>query len=185
MLPAADLSEQISMAGKEAGHGQHEVRPQRGHHFGHAGRGQHRDLRDLVGAENFFLFGLTADEVFAAKQVETARGAWRKTPNWLRPSRPHRLGLLLARRHRDLPAYRRQPAQPRRIHAPGGLRCLCRNRGARAPHTKTARRGRTCRSSTARAAATSSDRTMRQYCTEIWGVRPVAVSRAALEAGRS
>ena len=45
--------------------------------------GANVEIRDAVGAENFFLFGLTADEVAAAKArgLPPARRSTRRTPS--------------------------------------------------------------------------------------------------------
>ena len=69
MFPASDLSEQISTAGKEAsGTGNNEICPQWCPHHRHPGWSQ-RGNREAVGADNFFLFGLTAEQVAACKAV--------------------------------------------------------------------------------------------------------------------
>jgi len=176
IYPAADLSEQISTAGKEAsGTGNMKFALNGALTIGTLD-GANVEIREEVGAENFFLFGLTAAEVTEIK----ARGynprdyyekndALREVIDFMRSGalghsnsdlfRPlienllnHDPFLLFA----DYQAY---------IDTQERVSALWRDSAAwtRQSILNTARMGKF-----------SSDRSIRDYCARVWKVRPVA-----------
>jgi starch phosphorylase len=181
IYPAADLSEQISTAGKEAsGTGNMKFMLNGALTIGTLD-GANVEMREEAGAENFFLFGLTVDEVqrikrdgyrpsdYIAANGELAAvldlisgGAFshgdtevfRPLIDNLRYDDPF---LVLADYASYIQAQERVSAAWRDI--PAWTRMSIRN--------------------TARSGKFSSDRAIAQYCDDIWNVPPVTVSRSS------
>jgi starch phosphorylase len=177
IYPAADLSEQISLAGKEAsGTGNMKFALNGALTVGTLD-GANIEIRQQVGEENFFLFGLNADEVFALKDKgynpmdfyqrqpelrlaidQIASGYFSNgDAGRFRPIVESLLAhdeyLLLA----DYPSY-----------------VACQNR-VDAAYQDTELWTRMSILNTARCGFFSSDRTIRQYCEDIWKVKPLKI----------
>jgi len=177
IMPAADLSEQISTAGFEAsGTGNMKLALNGALTIGTLD-GANVEIREEVGAENFFLFGLTAEEVVARKKagyrpvdevsknpelagvLELIGGGFfaPEEPKLFQPILESLLGedryLVLA----DFPSY-----------------SACQERAAAAFRDPPSWQ-RMAVLNIARMGKFSSDRTIRDYAREIWGATPVQV----------
>jgi starch phosphorylase len=175
IYPAADISEQISLAGKEAsGTGNMKFALNGAVTVGTLD-GANVEIRELVGEENFFLFGLTTEEVLEAKQNGYSPIEYYERNTELRSVidsiaegvfsdgdaelfRPlvdsllfHDQYMLLA----DFQSY-----------------IECSERAA-AAYADTDRWTQMSILNSARCGFFSSDRSMREYCRDIWGVKPV------------
>ncbi|MBF9059514.1 glycogen/starch/alpha-glucan family phosphorylase [Rhodobacterales bacterium HKCCSP123] len=176
LIPASDLSEQISTAGKEAsGTGNMKFALNGALTVGTLD-GANVEIRDHVGAENFFLFGMTAEEVVARREVPGhAAKAIAADP---------RLAAALDAIHDG--AF--STGEPDRYHdITGNLRgpdyfLVCSDftdywraqREVDAVYRDTGRWTRMAALNTARSGWFSSDRTIRGYMADIWGASPVA-----------
>jgi len=179
LIPASDLSEQISTAGKEAsGTGNMKFALNGALTVGTLD-GANVEIRDHVGPENFFLFGMTADEVLVRRAApDHARRAIAADP---------RLAAALEAIHEGTFS----PDDPSRYHdVTGNLRgpdyfLVCSDftdywraqREADAAYRDTEVWTRMAALNTARSGWFSSDRTIRGYMSDIWGatsIRPRA-----------
>ena len=180
IYPAADLSEQVSTAGKEAsGTGNMKFAMNGALTIGTLD-GANVEIRDRVGAENFFLFGHTAEEVQAIK----ASGY---RPRALYESDPELKAAidLIAGGH--FCGGDRQTFQPLVASLLEGDEYLlladyrpyaeCQARVDQA-FRDTESWARMSILNVARIGYFSSDRAIREYCKEIWDVVPAAVGQA-------
>lgn len=177
VYPAADLSEQISTAGKEAsGTGNMKFSMNGALTVGTLD-GANIEIREEVGAENFFLFGLSAPQVYALKTQGYDPSDYYRANQGLRDVidligsgffsrgdtqlfRPLVDGLL----HQD----------PYLLLADFQSYVECQANVSEA-YGDAERWTRMSILNTARSGKFSSDRTIREYCADIWGVKPVPI----------
>jgi starch phosphorylase len=177
VYPAADLSEQISTAGKEAsGTGNMKFSLNGALTIGTLD-GANIEIRDEVGAENFFLFGLTAPEVASVK----ARG-YRPMDCYLaNPVLREAIDLIASGffSHGDPALFRPLVdnllhSDPYLVLADFELYEACQDDVTQA-YRDTERWTRMAILNAARCGKFSSDRTIRQYCDDIWKIAPVPI----------
>ena len=177
VYPAADLSEQISTAGKEAsGTGNMKFAMNGALTIG-TFDGANIELRDEVGAENFFLFGLTAQEVAAL----TARG--NRPADYYHANDELREVLDLIGNgffsRGDTELFRPLldgllRSDPYLVLADYQLYVDCQERVSRA-YREPEEWTRMSILNAARTGKFSSDRTIREYCDDIWRIEPVPI----------
>jgi glycogen phosphorylase len=177
IYPAADLSEQISTAGKEAsGTGNMKFQMNAALTIGTMD-GANIEIREEVGAENFFLFGMTAAEVQARRaggyrpmDLYYSQPELREVINLIRDGYFSRgnseqfLGLVGNLLYHD----------PYMVLADYESYAECQRR-VDATYRELDRWTRMSILNTARSGKFSSDRSIREYCAEIWNAKPVAV----------
>lgn len=178
IYPAADLSEQISVAGKEAsGTGNMKFALNGAVTIGTLD-GANIEIRDLVGAENFFLFGLTAQEVlerrhagYRPRDVYDRHAGLRAAIDMIAEGR-------FARGDREM----LRPIVDSLLHDDPFMSLadygsyVAAQEAAEAAYRDEETWTRMSILNTARSGFFSSDRTIRQYCEEIWKVQPVRVT---------
>ncbi len=177
VYPAADLSEQISTAGKEAsGTGNMKFAMNGALTIGTLD-GANVEILEEVGAENFFLFGLTADEVYAQKAAGyDPRGYYENDPE---------LKLVIDRissgffSHGDTELFRPLIdnllySDPYLLFADYRSYVDCQDQVSLA-YKDTERWTRMSILNTARMGKFSSDRSIRDYCKDIWHVQSVPI----------
>ncbi|MBM4326675.1 MAG: glycogen/starch/alpha-glucan phosphorylase [Deltaproteobacteria bacterium] len=178
IYPAADLSEQISTAGKEAsGTGNMKFSMNGALTIG-ALDGANVEIREEVGPENFFLFGLTAEEVYNLKSAGYRPRDIYESNDQLRTVidligsghfssgeselfKPLVDSLLYHDEYLLFADYQSYADCQDRV----GRTYRDRNTWTRMSILNAARMGKF-----------SSDRAIRQYCDEIWKVSPVPIS---------
>jgi len=185
IYPAGDLSEQISLAGKEAsGTGNMKFMMNGAATIGTLD-GANIEILEQVGHENFFLFGLTAEEV-DKKRREGYR------PDRLMDSDPRisEALLLLASGYfskGDEEIFKPvvenlRYEDPFLVLADFASYCDCQERVDAAAGDEK-RWTRISIMNTARSGLFSSDRAIREYAEEIWSIKPASISTRSRPAG--
>ena len=177
IFPAADLSEQISTAGKEAsGTGNMKLAMNGALTIGTLD-GANIEIREEVGAENFFLFGCTADEVERLK----AGGYWPRGVYESNPRLHAAIDLLASGHfsHGDRELFRPLidsllDRDEYCVLADFQAYVDCQEAVA-AAYRDTERWTRMSILNVARAGKFSSDRAIAEYCADIWKVAPLPV----------
>jgi starch phosphorylase len=178
IYPAADLSEQISTAGKEAsGTGNMKFMLNGALTIGTLD-GANVEIREEAGAENFFLFGLTAAEVEEVTRSGYRPAAWIEANPELRDTLAWIGDGGSSRGDRDVfrPLVENLlGSDPFLVAADFAAYVACQQQVSEAWRDQE-RWTRMSILNTARAGKFSSDRAIREYCDEIWNVPAVAVT---------
>ncbi len=177
IYPAADLSEQISTAGKEAsGTGNMKFAMNGALTIGTLD-GANVEIREEVGPENFFLFGLTAEEVYDLKSRGYQARDFYEGNNQLKGV----IDLISSGYFSSGDTEVFKPLVDNLLYHDEYLLFAdyqsyvdCQDRVSETYHDQDAWTRMSILNS-ARMGKFSSDRTIRQYCNEIWKVRPVPV----------
>jgi len=178
VYPAADLSEQISTAGKEAsGTGNMKFCMNGALTIGTLD-GANIELREEIGAENFFLFGLSAEEVLALKSrgyrpmdYYAANPQLREVIDLLRSGFFTRGDTALLQPLLD----NLMQHDPYLLFADFAAYVECQEKVS-AAYRDPEHWTRMAILNTARSGNFSSDRSIREYCADIWQVEPVPIT---------
>jgi len=177
IYPAADISEQISMAGMEAsGTGNMKFALNGAITVGTLD-GANVEIRERVGSENFFLFGLTAEEVLDLKGRNYTPREHYDADSRLKGVIDSIAGGEFSEGNTELfrplvASLLEQDEYLLLVDYPSYVDCC--ERAAEA-YLDQEHWTRMSILNVARSGFFSSDRTMRQYCKAIWGVNPVEV----------
>lgn len=175
VYPAADLSEQISTAGKEAsGTGNMKFSMNGALTIGTMD-GANIEIREEVGADNFFLFGLTAEEVAKVKSsgyspATYLDGELKEVIDLIRCGFFSRGDTELFRPLIDGLVWH----DPYLVFADFASYVACQQQVA-STYADPERWARMSIINSARSGKFSSDRTIREYCDDIWKAPPVHV----------
>ena len=183
IIPAADLSVQISTAGKEASGTSNMKFALNGALTIGTLDGANVEIRDAVGHENFFLFGLTMEEV----QATRAAGYDPRATIARSPALEEALALIasgffsLGDRDRYRPVVDSlRYGDPYMVCADFDAYLACEARAAAAYEDPNAW-SRHVLHNIAGGSRFSSDATIQKYASEIWGLRPVKTNFALLQ----
>jgi len=177
IYPAADLSEQISTAGKEAsGTGNMKFSLNGALTIGTLD-GANIEIREAVGAENFFLFGCTSEQIeVLAREGRSPMSFVDNNPELQEVIHLIRSGLFsrgdtgLFQPLLDMLVYN----DPFFVFADAASYTTCQQQVAKA-FLDEEKWARMAILNTARMGWFSSDRSIREYCKDIWALAPVDV----------
>jgi starch phosphorylase len=177
VYPAADLSEQISLAGKEAsGTGNMKFSMNGALTVGTLD-GANIEIREAVGPENFFLFGLTSEQVYAAKAAGYTPSSHYHANSELKQTLDELASGRFSRGDQSLfkPLLDSLLSQdPYMLLADYQSYIECQDKIDQA-YLDVDHWTRMSILNTSRMGKFSSDRAIHEYCNDIWHVKPVEV----------
>ena len=177
VVPAGNISEQISLAGKEAsGTGNMKLALNGAVTVGTLD-GANIEIRDRVGTDNFFLFGLSADEVTALKLAGYSPRAYYHADPELTAAVDALASGTLSGGDRDAvePVISSLLNQDTYMVLADYRSYIDCHERAGSTWADQERWSRMSILNTARSGFFSSDRTVRDYCSDIWHLQPVPV----------